>query len=152
MNIKGQEMKTYQIVFVPIGNAKITLKIESHPIEPVLKYHKESSTSCFLSGSASYFNIIGENKAATSLENLIEEALTFQSNIFRIIIYFSNDIMKERLHQIGKQHLRNNLKKWVKKGSFDILNEMSENITLVQLMDIISKYESCYQYSSLRDI
>ena len=25
MNIKGQEMKTYQLFVVPIGNAKITL-------------------------------------------------------------------------------------------------------------------------------
>ena len=42
--------------------------------------------------------------------------------------------MKEKLHQKGTKQLRYNLKKWVKKGNFDILNE---NVTLVQLMDTL---------------
>ena len=30
-----------------------------------------------------------------------------------------------------------NLKKWVKKGTFDILNDISENFTLVKLMETL---------------
>ena len=43
--------------------------------------------------------------------------------------------MKKKLRHNGEQHLRYNLKKWKNKGAFDILNDISENVTLVQLMD-----------------
>ena len=36
-----------------------------------------------------------------------------------------------------EQHLRYNLKILDKKGTFDILNDISENVTLVQLMDTL---------------
>ena len=42
MNINGQDMKTYQLFVVSIGNEKITDKQEFHPRAPVLKYHQES--------------------------------------------------------------------------------------------------------------
>ena len=45
--------------------------------------------------------------------------------------------MKEKLCHKVEQYLRYNLKKWVKKGTFDILNEISENVILVQLMDYL---------------
>ena len=45
--------------------------------------------------------------------------------------------MKNKLCHIGEQRLRYNLNKWKKKGDFDILNEISENVTLVQLMDTL---------------
>ena len=35
----------------------------------------------------------------------------------------------------GEQNLRYNLIIWSKNDNFDILNEISENITLIQLMD-----------------
>ena len=37
----------------------------------------------------------------------------------------------------GEQHLRYNLKKCKNKGDFDILNDISEKVTLVQLMDTL---------------
>ena len=45
--------------------------------------------------------------------------------------------MKGKLRQIGEQHLRYNLKKWVNKSTFDILNDITEIFTLVQLMDTL---------------
>ena len=47
--------------------------------------------------------------------------------------------MKDKLSHKGNQHLRYNLEKLVKKGTFDILNDISENLTLVQLMDTLEK-------------
>ena len=41
--------------------------------------------------------------------------------------------MKGNFFRKGEEHLRYNLNNWVKKGIFGILNEISENITLVQL-------------------
>ena len=38
------------------------------------------------------------------------------------------------MRQIDEQHQRYNLNKWKKKGSFDILNDMSEMFTLVKLI------------------
>ena len=46
-----------------------------------------------------------------------------------------NDIMRDKLCHKGEHHRIYNLNKWKKKGVFDILNEISENVTLVQLMD-----------------
>ena len=43
--------------------------------------------------------------------------------------------MKDKFYQIGEHHLRYNLNKWVKKCTFDIMNNISENVTLVQLMN-----------------
>ena len=37
MNIKGQEMKMYQLFAALIGNAKITEETDFHPRAPVLK-------------------------------------------------------------------------------------------------------------------
>ena len=51
------------------------------------------------------------------------------------IINFANDIMNNKFHKIGEQHLRYNLKKRAKKVTFDILNDISKNVTLVQLID-----------------
>ena len=45
--------------------------------------------------------------------------------------------MKDKLRHKGEQHLIYNLKKWVNKVAFDILNNISENVTLVELTDTI---------------
>ena len=37
MNIEGQDIETYQLFSVLIGNAKITEEIEFHPRAPVIK-------------------------------------------------------------------------------------------------------------------
>ena len=85
--------------------------------------------------SASALNIICEKKAATALGNFTEESLSFQSNRFRNRIDFAIDIMKEKLRQIGAQHLRDITKKWKNKGAFDILNDTSQTFTLVHLIE-----------------
>ena len=83
-----------------------------------------------MSSSSSAFHSIGDNRAATALENRIEESLTLQINRFRNRIDFTNYITKRKLCHIGEQHLRYNPKKW-KNSAFDILNNISENVTLV---------------------
>ena len=47
--------------------------------------------------------------------------------------------MTNKMHIIGKQHLRYNLKIWNKKYAFNILNDSYENVTLVKLMDTRGK-------------
>ena len=45
--------------------------------------------------------------------------------------------MKEKFCHQGQQHLRYNLNKWVKKGTFDILDDISDNVTLVPLTNTL---------------
>ena len=45
--------------------------------------------------------------------------------------------MRKKIPQIGEQHLKYNPNKCKKKGGFDILNGISENVTLVQLMETL---------------
>ena len=70
-NIEGQDMEKYKLFVVPIGNEKVKQKIEFYPRAPVLKYYQQSYNNCCLSGLASTFHSIGENKAATALANHI---------------------------------------------------------------------------------
>ena len=48
---------------------------------------------------------------------------------------FANYIMTNRMHIQNERHLRYNLKVWHKTDDYDILNNISEYVTLVQLMD-----------------
>ena len=43
--------------------------------------------------------------------------------------------MSNRRKIRGEQNLRNNLKIWSENNAFDILNNISENVTSVQLME-----------------
>ena len=46
--------------------------------------------------------------------------------------------MSDQARKFGEQHLCYKLKQWKKIGTFDILHNISEYITLVQLMDLIN--------------
>ena len=59
--------------------------------------------------------------------------------------------MKNRRKIKGEYNLRYNLTICKKNDAFDILNDISSYVTLVQLMDT-RKCESCYQYSRALDI
>ena len=112
-------------------NQKVTLRTEA----PLIKYHQKSSNSCCSSSLASTFHCIGDIRAVNALVNLIEEYLTLQTYIFSIRIHFANHIMKKGRKIKGEQTLQYNLTIWKKSNYFDILNNISEDVTLVQLMD-----------------
>ena len=42
--------------------------------------------------------------------------------------------MRDKFGHKGEHNLRYNMKKFVNKGAFDVLNDICENVTLVQLM------------------
>ena len=49
---RGNDTKIFQTFGVPIGNAKITRKLQFHPAAPVIKYHQKTSNICCLSSLA----------------------------------------------------------------------------------------------------
>ena len=50
-------------------------------------------------------------------------------------IDFSNAILKNGNLIKGKPKVHYSLRKYIKKGSYDIMTDISENFTLIQLMD-----------------
>ena len=92
------------------------------------------SISCCLSSLASAFHSIGYNRSVTALANHIELSLKLQTNVFRNRIHFTNEIMTNKLCFKSQQHLRCNLRIWNEKGAFDTLNDISWNVTLLNLM------------------
>ena len=48
--------------------------------------------------------------------------------------------MKYYVHNTGEQHIHYNIKHGGGKGSFDIPHDISENVTLVQLMDTVVNF------------
>ena len=71
-NFRGDKTKNYQKYGVPIGNAKMTKKVQFHTESPLIQYHQKSSSSSCLSGLASAFHSIGDNRSVTALVNCIE--------------------------------------------------------------------------------
>ena len=63
--------------------------------------------------------------------------MTLEKENCKNIIHFANALMSNRIKIKGEQNLRYNLKIWSEIDAFDILNDISESFTLVQLMDSV---------------
>ena len=101
-----------------------------HNDAPILKYCQKSLNSCCFSSLESDFASINQNKATNDISLRIEESL--KSEVGNCI-NFANAIFKNE--KKGEQKMYYSLVKYKKKGSYDILKDISENVTLVQLMD-----------------
>ena len=88
--------QNYQKFGLPIGNAKMTKKVQFHPEATLIKYHQKSSNSFCLIILASDFHCIGDNMAVTALVNRIEESLNQQTKESKNRINFNNFIVKRR--------------------------------------------------------
>ena len=111
--------------------------MEFRPKAPHLKYYQNYSNSCFFVSLSYTFIASGENNSARSVVMRIEEWLHFQCKGYKDIIVFYNSIMKYHVRNPGDQRLHYNIKKEIKQCSFDILRDISENITLVQFMETV---------------
>ena len=87
--------------------------------------------SCCFSSLASAFASINNNNTANAISMRIEEY--FNSEVSNRID-FANDILKRKKNE-GGARVHYNLIKYKKKGKYKILEDISENVTLVQLMD-----------------
>ena len=132
---RGDDTKIFQIFGVPIGNEKITINVQFHLAAPLMKYRQKATNSFCLSSLASAFRCINDNRAVLALVNRIEESLTLEKENCKNRIHFANAIMSNRRKIKGEQNLRYNLTIWSENNAFDILNDIREDVTLVQLMD-----------------
>ena len=72
---RGDDTKTFQIFGVPIGNEKITRKVQFHPAAPLIKYHQKTYTCYSLSVLASAFKCINDKRSVPSHVTNIEQSL-----------------------------------------------------------------------------
>ena len=100
-----------------------------------MKYHQKTTNSLFKISLASAFHCINYNRAVLSLVNSTEESLTLEKENGNNRIYFANAIMSNRRKIKREQNLRYNLTIWSENDAFDILNNIREDVTLVQLME-----------------
>ena len=87
--------------------------------------------SCCFSGLASAFARIKHFNAANDISMFKEKS--FRSEVGNHIDY-ANDILKNKGRNVGEFMVHYNLIKYKKKGEYKILEYISENVTLVQLM------------------
>ena len=102
-----------------------------HSKAPMLKYCKKSLNSCCFSSLESAFYIINHTKAANYVAIYIEESLKIQVGN---CIDFVNAILKNEKRFKGEQKLYYSMSTYTTRGFFDILTDISEHVTLVQLM------------------
>ena len=91
---RGDYTKAFQMFGIPMGNAKITRRVQFHPAAPLIKYHQKTSNNCCLSSLKSAFHCIKNNRAVPALVNCTEESLTLQIENCKNRIHFANAIMK----------------------------------------------------------
>ena len=88
--------------------------------------------SCCFSSLASAFSGINHFKAADAISIRIKESL--KSEVGNHIEY-ANEIMLNRKRNKGETRVHYKLMKYKKMGEYKILEDISESVTLVQLMD-----------------
>ena len=88
-----------------------------------------------MSSLTSAFHLISDDRAVTAIVNHIEESLTLQTDKSRNRIHFDNAIIKNIKKIKGSHNLRYYMKVWVRKDDFEIIKNVSEYVTLMQLME-----------------
>ena len=77
--------------------------------------------------------VVNQFKAEKSIASSIPESLVCELKLNSDLIIFSNYIMTDRVQKKGEQKLHYTFKHCKNKRSFDIINDISEYVTLVQL-------------------
>ena len=106
--------------------------IKFHSKAQMLRYCQKLLNSCYLSSLATTFAIIKQTKDFNAILMRIEESL--KSEVGNSIDVAKSILKIERIFK-GEQRVYYSLRKYTNMGSFDILIDMSEHVTMVQLMD-----------------
>ena len=99
---------------------------------PILSYFQKTLNSCCFSSLSSAFASIKHFKAENAISMLIKESLKSEVGNH---IHFVNEIMINNKINKGEARVHYKLIKYKKKGDYKILEDISSNVTLVQLMD-----------------
>ena len=107
-------------------------KIKLHSDSPILKYCQNALERCCFNSLASDFDSIKQTKSANNISFYIEELL---KNKAGNRIDFVNAILKNQKKLKGEPRVYYSLGRYKRMGSFHILTDITEHLSLVQLMD-----------------
>ena len=113
-----------------------------HNDSPILKYCHKSLNSCCFSSLALYFLSIKQIKASKSVSFCIEESL--KSKVGNRID-FENAILINENKIKDEAKVNYSLRKYKEEGSYDILTDVSDIFTLVQLMDSLGNLNNDFR-------
>ena len=103
-----------------------------HKDAPILSYCQKTLNSCCFSSLSSAFVSKKHFKAANAISILIKESLKSELGNH---IDFANEIMLNRKINKGEARVQYKLMKYKNMGDYKILEDISANFTLVQLID-----------------
>ena len=121
-------LKTFQ---VPIGNAKCVESFKFQNEALILKYCQKILNSCCFGSLSPAFDIINHFNSANAISMRIEKSLKSEVDNR---IDFANDILKNKKINVGEARVKYNLIKYKKMREYKMLEDISENFTLVQFM------------------
>ena len=113
-------------------NAKVVKAFVFHKDAPTLIFRQKSLNSFSFSCLASAIPSFKQIKSANAISLRINESLTSEVGNR---IHSASEIMQNRKRNKGEARLHYSLGKKNKKGEYDILKNISANVTLVKLMD-----------------
>ena len=102
-----------------------------------MEYIQKDLNNCLFSSLDYALFVSGEIIAVENISRCIKESLVCQHNGYYYRVIFSNLIMLDQAQNKGYNCLHYKIKQWKIKGDFEILNNISENVTLVQLIDTV---------------
>ena len=128
----NQDKDTFKTFQVPIGNAKVVKSFVFHKDAPILSYCQKTLNCCCFSSLSSAFDSSKHVKAANAIYICIKES--FKSEVGNHID-FANEIMLKGKRNEGEARVHYKLIKYKKMGDYNILEDISADVTLVQLID-----------------
>ena len=103
----------------------------------MLNYCQESLNSCCFSSVLSSFASIKKTNSANAISLRIEEYLKSKMGN---CIDFANAILNNEKRLKGEPRVYYSLERYKKMGSYDIMTDISEHVTLLQLMDSLGNF------------
>ena len=108
--------------------------MEFHLLDPILEYQQNDSSS-FYSCLAYALSASGRLFSARDIVVIIQESWNRHSKGYSNEIKFANSIIIDKEQNKGYQLVYYNIRTFKVKSRFDIMNDISENVTLVKLVE-----------------
>ena len=123
------------VFYGPIDNENNIEMHSFYPHAPEIIYVQYYNNTCFLISLASYFFDANENVAEHDVVSWFLSYLSCDNIGFKNSIKFDSDILTDCVRNKGEKQCRYKLIHWKIKGSFEICNDISDHVTLFQLID-----------------
>ena len=102
-----------------------------------MEYQRQHCNRCCFSSLEYAFAVSEELVSVKKIKMRITALLFYTFHEYTYKIKFTNEIMLDKERNKGEKCLHYKLEQCKEKGRFDIMNIISEHVTLVQLMDYL---------------